>query len=186
MNKDKQQGLTIIELLATLAIVSILIGIAVPSFHNTIVKTRAETVVASIYHTYQLARDHAIDHRKSVYFCGSDDLKNCQKTWKKNLVVFTDDNHNRSIEPEEIVYIEQFDHIPGHIITRAAFGAFYTILSPRGSAKLAGSMIYCPENKDPKLVKKVTWNRIGRPYKGVDKDGDGLVDGVDFTKLKCK
>ncbi len=178
-----QNGFTLIELLATLAILSILLGIAVPSFRLTIEKTRSDTITARIFHQYQLARDHAIDHRIAVHFCGTDDMENCQRLWHKNLVAFSDKNNNRLIEPEEIIHIEQFDDMNGSMITQAAFGLSHTILSPTGTAKLAGSIIYCPEDNDEKFARKVTWNRIGRLYKGWDKDGDGIVDGIDFSKV---
>lgn len=176
-------GFTLIELLATLSIISILLGIAIPSFRLSFEKNRSDTITTRIFHLYQLARDHAIDHRTTVHFCGTDNMENCQRLWHKNLVAFSDKNNNNLIEPEEIIYMEQFTDMNGSMFTQAAFGLSHTVLSPTGTAKFVGSIIYCPENKDETFARKVTWNRIGRLYKGWDKDGDGVVDGIDFSRV---
>lgn len=183
IRKNTHSGFTLIELLATLSIVSILLGIAIPSFHLSIEKNRSDTITARVFHLYQLARDHAINHRTAVHFCGTDNMENCQRLWHKNLVAFSDKNNNHIIEPEEVIYIEQFNDMNGSMITQAAFGLRHTVLSPTGTAKFVGSIIYCPENNDKTFARKVTWNRTGRLYKDWDKDGDGVVDGIDFSKV---
>ena len=60
------RGLTLIEVLATLAITGILAGLAAPSFLSTIARTRLEGVVNGLSIDLQYARSEAIRRRTSA------------------------------------------------------------------------------------------------------------------------
>jgi len=88
---------------------------------------------------------------------------------------------NRSdVASTEIFRAYQF---AAQIRSRFAFGKPYTVLRPDGQASFTGSMIYCPHNGEAKNVKRVTWNRVGRPYKGIDRNGDGLIEDTNGKPL---
>ena len=66
MRTPTQRGLTLIEVLATLAITGILAGLAAPSFLSTIARTRLEGVVNGLSIDLQYARSEAIRRRTSA------------------------------------------------------------------------------------------------------------------------
>ncbi len=59
-------GFTLIELLAVLALISILMGMAVPSFNNMIQRNRDVAIVSQLSGDIRLARTEAIKRRVSV------------------------------------------------------------------------------------------------------------------------
>ncbi len=179
------KGFTLVELLVTLSIIAILAGIAAPVFQEQISRSKRDTSISALYHMYQLGRTHAIDNHKLVHFCGSDDLQSCEKKWSKYAVIFVDEDNNNQPSEQEIISVHHFTNKPIHFITRSGFGRSYTILRPNGAVKLAGSIVYCGDKHTPSSYQRMTWNRVGRPYIGVDRDGDRVIDGIEKYAKDC-
>lgn len=63
--KQKQQGMTLIELMVGIAIMTILITIAVPSYKNSIERGRVKSLAEAIYTDLQLARSESIKGKQT-------------------------------------------------------------------------------------------------------------------------
>jgi len=68
MDDQGHTGFTLLELLVTLAIVAILVGVAVPAMTGHLDKTRLRAASEALVQELQQARNHAINYRKTVYF----------------------------------------------------------------------------------------------------------------------
>lgn len=78
--RAKQQlcrGITLLELLITLSVMSILLSLAVPSFQNLINEVRLSSVADEFYSSLQLARTEAVKRAVKVEICPSDDGFEC-------------------------------------------------------------------------------------------------------------
>lgn len=179
------RGITLFELLIGLGVAAILFGIGAPSFEKIIQKNQATSAMHTIYRHYQAARQSAISQQKTMMLCGSDSGSSCDKVWSKYIILFDDSDNDKEPSATEIIQIHQLKLGQSYIKTRMAFGLAYTQLAADGSAKFTGSMIYCPQNKAANLYRRVTWNRVGRPYFGRDMDKDGIVDDTDGKPLDC-
>ncbi len=180
-----EKGFTLIDLMITLSLIGILLTLAPPSFQHFLKKTKRDTSVASMYHFYQAGRIMAIEQKKSIHFCGSDELTNCQNQWSKFAILFDDKNGDNKPSKTEILSLQQFDDTHLQFATRASFGKSYTILTPKGSTQLPGSIVYCGKTHI-KYYQRLTWNRVGRPYIGSDKNGDGVIDGIKNYIKSCE
>ncbi|MFL0801557.1 MAG: prepilin-type N-terminal cleavage/methylation domain-containing protein [Agarilytica sp.] len=180
-----KKGFTLIDLMITLSITGILLTIVPPSFQHLIKKTKRDTSIASMYHFYQAGRIMAIEDKKSIHFCGSNELTSCQKRWSKFAILFDDKNNDHKPSQNEILSLQQFNDTSIQFATRASFGKSYTILTQKGSSQLAGSIVYCGK-EDLKYYQRLTWNRVGRPYVGSDKNGDGVIDGIKKYITSCR
>jgi type IV fimbrial biogenesis protein FimT len=67
-------GFTMVELLITIAIASILMAVAVPSFNQMIVSSRLTTQANDLVSAVNLARSEAIKRNASITLCSADDV----------------------------------------------------------------------------------------------------------------
>ena len=63
----KSLGFTLIELMITIAIVAILIGIGVPSYQNTVQQSRIHDATALINSALSYAKNTAMAHNRTLY-----------------------------------------------------------------------------------------------------------------------
>jgi type IV fimbrial biogenesis protein FimT len=185
LRATKNTGFSLLELLLTLTILSILVTIGSPSFSYFVDKNQSDSAIQKVYRLYNLARSEAITRNQQVYFCGSNSGSKCDNKWHKFGLIFIDSDKNKKPSADEIIRLETISLTKGHIETRVAFGVSYTSISSRGSAKYLGSMVYCSKNGQAKLYRRLTWNRTGRPYLGMDRNNDGIIEGANGTALDC-
>lgn len=85
------QGFTLIELMITMVIAVVLIGIGVPSFKDALLKYRTDNAVRSLYDDMLIAREESSDGKSGVTICASDDGASCNTVdWAKGHIVFRD------------------------------------------------------------------------------------------------
>jgi type IV fimbrial biogenesis protein FimT len=86
---NNQQGFTLIELMVTVAISAILLGIGVPSFRAMIQNNRIDAASNDLVSGLQLARSEAIKRGIPVVLCASSDQATCAATpvWTTGWVV---------------------------------------------------------------------------------------------------
>ncbi len=75
--RDKQTGLTLVELLVTLAVATIVLAAGVVGFRGLVAQTRMSNAANSLIGHLQLARSEAIKRGVPVAVCPSSDGKTC-------------------------------------------------------------------------------------------------------------
>lgn len=83
----RERGFTMIELMVTVAIAAILLGVAIPSFNNYIQNTRTKAVAAELSSALNLARSEAVTRSAQVDVCPSNDGAACGATWADGWIV---------------------------------------------------------------------------------------------------
>lgn len=81
------RGLTMIELMITIAIAAILLGIGVPSFQAVIQANRVTTVANDVVGALQFGRSEAVRRGAAVTVCGSLDQATCNASWQSGWIV---------------------------------------------------------------------------------------------------
>ena len=97
-------GLTLVELIITLAVVSILIVSTIPGFQSFIESNRIRASVNVFVTHLQLARSEAVKRNRFVVLCPSSDGVSCisdYTQWAKGYIVFVDDDRNKRRESSE-------------------------------------------------------------------------------------
>lgn len=82
----KHSGFTLVELMVTISILAILLGIGVPSFRATIEGNRITTVANDMVAALQFARSEAVKRGANVTLCSSSDQRSCSGAWANGWV----------------------------------------------------------------------------------------------------
>src|SRR6202012_3902460 len=87
-----KSGFTLLEVLMTMAIAAILMGIAIPSFRYVTNANRIASELNGLLGDLQLARAEAIKEGRTVTVCQSNDGTSCTNstTWQNGWIVFSD------------------------------------------------------------------------------------------------
>lgn len=101
--RPRQRGLTLIELLITLAVAAVLAGLAVPSYAALMQRLASETAARQLFSALSLARAHALSTRQAVVVCPGRGHCSGEAQWEAGYVVGIDANRNDRLEPGERV-----------------------------------------------------------------------------------
>lgn len=119
MNRQ-HTGFTLIELMVTLAVLSILLTIGVPSMRTLISNDRLTTATNSLAASLNLARSEAVKQGLSATLCSSNDQTSCTgSSWTDGWLIWVDANANSTLDaPGEIVRVAET--LKGTIVVTAA------------------------------------------------------------------
>lgn len=120
----KHKGFTLVEMLTTVAVATILLSIATPSFIEMSRRNRLITYANDVIATVNLARSEAIRRGSPVSICHSDDGKTCSGNWSDGWIVFADINGDGVKDADEPI-----------LRTHAALTATYTLASTTATFK---------------------------------------------------
>lgn len=82
---------TLVELICTLALISLLLAIAAPSLRHVIAQNQVAQGVNQIIAAMNFARSEAVKRGVIVTFCKSSDHKKCSGAWNEGQIVMVGD-----------------------------------------------------------------------------------------------
>lgn len=158
-------GITTIELIATLAIASILFGIAIPGAINIHNRSKATAEINWIIGAINYARHSAVIRRTTVTLC-PDAKKNhqCNGKWQQGLILFTDYNQNSKLDGKDVL-VETIQNTvkDGTLKWRAFRNRQYLQFTKYGYTNFQnGNFTHCPGNRDPTYARQIVINTQGR------------------------
>lgn len=99
----RMSGVTLVELMVTIAVAAIIAAIAVPSFQSTIRSNRAATTANELLASLMLARSEAIRNGSSAGICPSANGTTCSNDWSAGWLVWSDTDGNGNLDGTETV-----------------------------------------------------------------------------------
>lgn len=162
------RGMTLLELIATLAIAAIVLMLGVPSLQEWIRNNRFLTDVDALVVALQLTRSEAVKRGVRVTLCKSADGTSCahEGGYEQGWIVFVDPNNNATVDADEEV-IRVFDAIAagtGTTLTGNQPVEKYVSYTADGVARLAsgafqaGTLTACL----PPKARRIVINSVGR------------------------
>lgn len=133
----KMHGFTLLELLITVAIMSIMVTAGLPSFQAIIEGSRLTSAANSMVSALQLARMEAIKQHKSV-------LVIKKTNWENGWNVFVDSNGDNSQDSTTEPTLTSFDKV-GSAMTVKTSGTFnnYAGYGANGRSNAGGNFAFC-------------------------------------------
>ena len=173
-----RNGFTLLELLGTVALAGILLGVAAPNFREFLLDARRTADVNAFVLAVQIARSEAAKRSHTVILCKTRDLRHCggnELRFDAGWMVFT--NVDGQLPPERAVDEPMmYAHAPeltGSIVANRPFFEFRPLL--RRSTN--GTVVFCDE-RGRAAARAVIVSYTGRPrVDRVDPEGKALTCG---------
>lgn len=91
LSAKRGRGFSLVELMVTVAVAAILLGIAIPSFDRFILKNRLNTYASAFSASARLARSEALKRNTAVTLCKSSDGLSCVTSggWEQGWIVLS-------------------------------------------------------------------------------------------------
>ncbi len=156
------QGLTLIELLSTVSIISLVVAMGIPKMDQWIQQKTEESVLKSLFHLSVYARTEAIKATDYFTFCPTENRISCGGSWNKEIMIFKDSNKNETVDEDDVLFKlinlpESAPCIKWNLKKRQ-----YVQFKPSGASNgTAGHFRYCEEG-DSLIHKKVIISFNGR------------------------
>jgi len=194
------RGFTLVEIIVTLAIAAVLVGISLPGLMNLIREYRATSAINSIVGQIQLARSAAIVSGETVTLCPTGGTEQPASTiadreprcgerdsWHLGSMLFIDQNRDGRFDSVDRL-LRRFPSISG--AGQISWRSFrnrssLSILRNGLTNSQNGSFRYCPKNNDAHFARQAIVNRQARVRHARDLNGDGLREAPGGAPITC-
>ncbi len=195
-------GLTLVELMVTLAVFALLVVIAVPAFNNVININRTAEGINAISRDLSMARSEALARNANVTICASTNAvtaatPTCSgaNAWETGWIVFVDFNRDGVINGNDVLLRATGPIASGYTLLASGFDdttqiQFRPTGEPRdinGNGINQGTFRLRDNNADTnqnKRIRAINVSPVGRVSLAVDSNGNGIVEdynGNDIT-----
>jgi len=170
-------GFTLVELVITLAVAGVLLGIGVPNMQNFVKNNRMVSMTNEMLADLNYARSEALKRSRNVHICKTADAKAatpfCNPTagdaWTTGWLIWADENGNNvldNVHPSELLRINQGASGTVTIQTANADIKNEVIFTKLGLlSNLGGTFNLCDDRGSPK-GRTVSITTTGRPAFG--------------------
>ncbi|MGS2717975.1 GspH/FimT family pseudopilin [Eionea flava] len=158
------KGFTLLELLTTMAIVSILFSVAIPSLYGTLQSQQRLQVYDELNRLIHYTRSRAAFSTSDVILCPTKNKIHCINNWQMPIMVFIDKNKNRRRDNEEPIDRIKTVSLNDYTITwRASATSRYLRYARDGSTEYQnGTFTLCPIPSNIKDIRKLIVYFSGR------------------------
>jgi type IV fimbrial biogenesis protein FimT len=169
------RGFTLIEMLATIAVATILVTLAAPSFREIAVRNRLVTYANDLISSVNLARSEAVRRGLPVTLCPSITGTRCAgSNWNNGWIAFvnTNDDNPATVDAGEPVLRVHEAPAGSYTIYSSAVFINHVTFRADGSANDAGLFALC-HNAELVGSRAVILTQL-RPRVASDTDADGI------------
>ena len=180
-------GLTIVELVAVLAIITIMTSLAMPSMTRIHSRSKATTGVNWIIGAVNFTRHSAINLRVTATLCPStgEPLK-CKGKWHDGVIIFADHNSDAKFNGKDFLIERIRPNFDGTLTWRAFRNRQYLQITQMGHTNYQnGNFVYCSSDKDPLFARQIVINVQGRARVVHTRNPEGFIIDRKGKLLRC-
>ncbi|MEM6484172.1 MAG: GspH/FimT family protein [Pseudomonadota bacterium] len=186
--RNKSRAFTLIELLITVSVVSIALGLTGPSLAGLAANMRSYAALQGIVSTLSLARQEAMLRRQQVTVCAVAPDGSCSRDWRSEheITVFIDsDKDGKPGIGELILRQTRWSLRDSELSWRASLARRYLRFEATGGTWQNGTLYYCPASGDIRHARSLVISHSGRAYLPGDSNGDGIREDRRGVNLSC-
>ena len=158
----KNSGFTLLELIMTVAMISIVVAIAIPSMTTFNQNDRLVTNINTMIGHLAYARSEAVKRSQQVSICVSNDTATCTggNNWEDGWIIYIDADASNTFDATEEILRAQQALGSNQTITPTTFASQVTY-DYRGFATSTGSFQLC-DNRSGPYGKTISISNTGR------------------------
>ncbi|MDM7859747.1 GspH/FimT family pseudopilin [Alteromonas sp. ASW11-36] len=177
-----QNGVTLLEMMITVAIVAIVLTTVAPSIQSILVQNRIIGEINELSGIIQFARHSAIDEQTNTVVCPTEDYTNCTNNWDNAKMVFMDLDANGMRGANEVLLVASSVINRVNDMTGPAGGFAFL---PSGAASANATILLCHQNNNNEYARALTISLQGRVKMSADNNNDGIHEDTNGTALDC-
>jgi type IV fimbrial biogenesis protein FimT len=171
----RSHGFTLVELMVTVAVVAILLGVAAPQLSMFVRKQQVSADINTFMSSLELARSEALKRNGAVSMCAlsSATFTNSKDAacaasnttnWSQGWIVYIDNSGGGGYNAatDTVLKVERVIHSGAVTTTSPNSPGIISFLSNGLAVSATGSFTVTPSNTDDVLCKKLTITRQGR------------------------
>lgn len=192
-------GFTLIELIVTLAVVSIVLLTGIPMLNQMTTSNRLVTQINNIAGSLAVARNESIKRGQSITLCGSTDGATCNTSnWESGWIVFTDADNNAVLNSTSETMLKIVGQFSGGSTLRLSGSDSASILRYRSNGALRdqdgdatrtdkGTFTLCEQAATTTTARAINLNPLGRVSRAEDTDTtkDNIVNDINGANVTC-
>lgn len=161
----KENGITLLELLVTLAVVSLLLSAGVPGFRNVIMDNRLVSEANEFVTAVNLARSSAVRYQRNATVCASTNFNatvpSCAGTsdWSTGWIIWVDKDRDSVTDANEVIAVN------GPLSDSTTFtstGASAFTYDALGFGVTAGDDLTLCDDRGGEMGRQISVNNVGR------------------------
>lgn len=174
-------GFTLIELMVTIAIAAILLGVAIPSFTSVITSNRLTANTNEFITALNLARSEAIKRGQHVV------VRKTGTDWEDGWQVFVDIDRSTAAKENVLdagtdIELRVYPALPANLTLRGNSFVNFIRYQPNGTSNQPGSFAMCNDDSVTG-TKLIIINAVGRIRMASDADNDGIPEKDDGNEI---
>ena len=148
LGKRLARGFTVIEAMITIAVASVTIAVALPSYSTIVRNGLLARHIYGFYSALNMARSEAIKRGRSVSVCPSTDRVSCAASgtpWEQGWIVFVDSNNNHVVDGTDQVLWAERNLTAGYTLRGSSATTLpsYFTMNPKGAPSATGQYVLC-------------------------------------------
>ncbi len=156
------RGFSLYELLMTMALVSLVLTLGIPSFGSIVANHRLRVEVDALFHAVHLARKGSIVRRRAITLCPSHDGSNCEPNydWSMGWIMFVNTDRDYPVardDDEAILSYHPVDQNARIMSNRKSFTLRSTELRATN-----GTLVFC-DRRGRATARALVISYTGRP-----------------------
>ena len=158
-----QSGVTLLELLIALSIISILTTITLSSWSRLVEQSRHQSIITAYQSGFAYARWVAASERAIVTVCPLSSSGKCTDNWNQRVSIFIDNNNDKKPDDRAILTTIQKPS-ERYVVTSRTGGRGYIQFNHLGMIHgAAGGIVVCPATDRPESkISYMALNKGGR------------------------
>ena len=144
----KVKGVTFVELLFTITLLSLLLTMGIPGLSKWLLQNKVSALQSGLLHSINFARNQAINLKATITLCPG--TEQCEGEWGSHIIIFSDVNSDGVIDSADQIFKKiTLTETAGTLRWRSFRRKHYLQFNAQGLTNaLNGTFHYCRPNSE--------------------------------------